>query len=407
MLKNMLIPLCFMILLPMPIYAKTVELRIENQLDYNFTKNYNLSFSNNSFFIDGKYIKPFISIFNNEQDLKNVFYTNIIKDNKYNYEFGFNINSLSLSNIDYVGFDLKGFKRLDDISFTDGKIRIIFDDLIEKGNMQIINDSRIMLYEPTTLIIDPTIQLLPNSTNKAYYNATYDVNCVNLFKYVNTEFSSANYVSVNSSNDVRFQQSAGGTGEKCNYYKFAFNLTGIDVSSITQLVFAHEGFYTCLNCVDSITELYFYNATSAAWVYWNNVDQNENTITKTFTTGIASLISNNIATFGIRLNKAFTDLLKTVAMGTDYAYVNVTYTTEQPAISMTKCEYLCRSDTLEYNLFIRNNDVLINQNNQVNLINLNNENLTNLDTNCLIFGDYKNNICINLNDNKAMYFKVI
>jgi hypothetical protein len=81
--------------------------------------------------------------------------------------------------------------------------------------------------------------------------------------------------------------------------------------------------------------------------------------------------------------------------------LNVTYSTEQPSV-LIKCEYLCRSDSLEYNLFIRNNDVLIG-NDKLMIMNLNNENLTNLDNNCIIFGDYRNNFCVNLNSKKAIY----
>jgi len=252
-----------MALLSMPIDALTTELRIENQLDYNFTNNYKLTFSDNSFFIDGKAIKPFISILNNERDLSGVLYTNIIKDNKYNYEFGFDINSLSLSNIDYVGFDLKGFKQLDSISFTDGIIRIIFDDLIGKGDMQIINDSRLILYEPTSLLIDPTVELLPNATNKAYKNLTsLNTNCGVQSWIATAEFTSSNYNNVNTSNNARYSHSAITTiagGTKCNQYIFTFNTSAISKPSITQIILSHEGYYSS-PIHDSYSDLWYYNA---------------------------------------------------------------------------------------------------------------------------------------------------
>lgn len=516
---NIVFFMVFITLLPMSIYAKTIELRIENSIDYNFTNNYKLSFSNDSFLIDGKSIKPFISILNHEQDLKNVFYTNIIKDNKYNYEFGFDMNSLSLSNIDYVGFDLKGFKRLDDISFTDGKIRIIFEDLMDKGSLEIVNDSRIILYNPTSLTIDPIIELLPNATNKAYVISSTGTDSPD---QAITEFSIGQYSAVSTSNnayatsiaDTRITYAgctlsdniyeclnsgepctdsrctaasvckvdecnigtctalshatatssgscvlsptngyscgcfSGGcsgvkqgttcTGEDlgectvsgtcsytCNaeYYncdgndangceattpcwiytfqRFTFNLSDYDMAT-SNITSCWEGYYVGHSA--SSGNLLYYNNNTATWVNWKTLTNNSESTSCIYFDITNNTIYNStskLVQFSARGNQSKTGHLLTVY--SDFVNLTINYTVSEPPTTV-KCEYLCRSDNLDYTLFIRNNDVLIG-NDRLFMYNLDNENLTNLDTNCIIFGDYKDNFCVNLNSGKAIYTK--
>jgi len=416
-MRILLISLFIFILLSIPIHAITQELRIENPIDYNFTINNKLKIINHEFIINDIKIKPFISILNKEQDLSKINYSSIIKDNKFNYEFGFRLNVLSLSNINYIGFDLINMKKLDDISYTDGKIRIIFDDLINKGNLQLLYD-KVILYNPTSLTIDPTIELLPNSTNKAYKNTTISSSsCVfrDAIEFTNTEYSQ-----VNVSDNTRYNQNMiFSLKNSYTYYKFKFNLTttNINISSINQMNFTHEGFESsssdCTIDGTCIVTLYYYNVTSQSWRYWANLNEDsETTLTKSFSNSSQLINStDNITQFGICLfGPRFA--IDIVSSYTDFAYLNVTYTAEEPPIqNITRCEYICtpqikseKNPLLEY--YARSSLSLINDKNTLLFYNLNNDNLNN---DCLIYWhDYlnkNNNLCINLNSGKVIYIK--
>jgi hypothetical protein len=166
----------------------------------------------------------------------------------------------------------------------------------------------------------------------------------------------------------------------------------------------HEGFYYNLLEV-GISILYYFNVTSNQWVFWTFLNSYSDTNkTKSFTSNFNDVFNSTsgLVQFGLILESEVT--LSTTNSYTDFAELIIDYTvvTTPPIVNITKCEYLCNSDSFDYNSFIRNNDVLIG-NNKLKIMNLDNENMTNLDNNCVIFGNYKNNICVNLNSNKAIY----
>jgi len=322
-MKLLIIALLSLSLIPIS-YAKTIELTTNPAIDYNFTKDYPLTF-NNGFAIDKKSIKPFISF--NNQETKTFNYQPIIKDNKYQWEFGFNHSIVA--KIDYIGFDISNMKRLDDISFTDGKIRLIFDDLINKGELKIINDSRIILYDPITSVIDPIIELLPNTTNKAYKNETVPFTCSQKWN-IFTEFTNDNYKNSNTSNNVRYTQVLSyikPLGPRCSRYKFTFNVTqyGIAASQITEVKFIHEGYFHFAFETGGVG-LFYLNTSSNTWVYYQELDVDvETTIIKTFglnNTNFNHLIdSTGLIQMGLQLS---TVNLDAVTSYTDLAKINIT-----------------------------------------------------------------------------------
>lgn len=312
--------------MPMLATAKTITLTSDNNIDYNFTRNYKLNFINGVFSIDKIQIKPFVSVYNTEYNLSSINKSIILEDNNYNWHFGFNINSMVINQIDYIVFNMEGLKKYDSISYTDGKLRVIFEDLIDKGDINLM-DNKVYLYNPTTLNIDPVIELLPNSSNKAYKNTTTSSNCSNIF-IEDVEFTSINYLNSNSSNNVYYSQTAFtslGGGSKCNNYIFTFNTTryNLNISLINSIKLIHEGYYKSL-LGDSLGQLYYYNYTSSAWVLWTTLSDSETNHTKTFTKNYSDVISsNNITRFAIKLIAIVTDLI--VTTNTDVASIIIDY----------------------------------------------------------------------------------
>jgi hypothetical protein len=178
-----------------------------------------------------------------------------------------------------------------------------------------------------------TVKLIPNSTSKAYTNATYDNNCNEYATFQpSTEFTDAQYSQVNVSENTRYSLSSVYTGasSRCRYYRFTFNLTaaGININQVSQLLFLHEGLYTCTSCVDSSADLFTFNTSYSSWDWWTVLNlASDTTITKTVTSGIANYYqaSTGLIQIGVAMAGEVTDK-KTVTGYTDLVYLNVTYT---------------------------------------------------------------------------------
>lgn len=267
MLKQWLFVGLGMALLSMPSYAKIIELKPAVYLDANFTRNHALSYSNGVFSIGKISITPSMNISNTIKNLTAVSNSIIMIDGKYKWDFGFNLSGVSLSNIDSVMFDLKGMKRLDDISFTDGTVRIIFDDLIDKGSLEIVNDTRIILRDPSTLTIDPTIEMLNNGTNKGYVSASSTTEKTPSF--ATGEITQSNYASINASDTDRYDVfQSSGNSFRFKYNRFVFNLSSINTSAIQWMRYCLLGsWYNNVGLGDGGQITQYFNLTLNDWAY--------------------------------------------------------------------------------------------------------------------------------------------
>jgi hypothetical protein len=311
----------------MPAYAKTIELKPIVYLNENFTKDYDLSFSRGIFTMGKITIIPLVNISNSMKNLTSISNSIVLKDLKSSWEFGFNISGIQLNSISSIIFDIKGMKKLDDVSFSDGTIRLIFDDLIDKGTLKILNDSRIVLYNPTSLSIDPTIELLPNSTNKAFYSlATFDNNISRNFANATNEVTLSDYNKINTSNNVYWGLSVFRvTLSQYRTKKFLFNLSSVG-SPINSITYCYEGYHDYMEI--GFEYLYWYNMTLNDW----QLDQSTNygsdtTICKSFVT--AQQISNiynptsKTVMFGTRFSGNW--LMDTTSSDTDFLNLTVNY----------------------------------------------------------------------------------
>jgi hypothetical protein len=208
----------------------------------------------------------------------------------------------------------------------------MFDDLIDKGSLAIVNDSRIILYNPTSLSIDPTIQLLSNTTNKAYYSGT--LTSMN-FDSATTEFSDANYNATNVSENIRFALLVTSTITQPRYKtsQYTFNLapTGISYANINNITFCWEGFHNDNSGIGN-TQLSWYNNTSASWSIWvASVDYGplDTTYCLFFGTNNISNAYNSITGLfkfggGTQANPLVT--AKTSSINTDFLNLTIDYT---------------------------------------------------------------------------------
>jgi hypothetical protein len=327
MLKSWLFIGLSMALLSIPTYAKTTTFTSNPYIDYNFTKNYLLSYSNGVFKIGKITITPSANISNTIKNLTNINNNIIMKDFGYYHEFGFNLSDVSLNSINSIAFDLKGMKRYDDVSFTDGKIRLVFNDLIDKGSLKIFNDSRIILYNPTTLNIDPIIELLSNSTNKAYYSlSTFDNNITRNFANATNEATATEYNKINTSNNIYWSLSVFRvTLTQYRTKKFTFNLSSVG-SPINSIIYCYEGYHDYIEL--GFEYLYWYNMTLKNW----QLDQitnygSDTTICKTFSTTqqISDFYNSTskLVTLGTRFSGNW--LLDTTSSDTDFINLTVNY----------------------------------------------------------------------------------
>jgi len=351
-MKKISVFLCILIVSLLSInsvLADTKTIMIDIKVDNNFTKEYALDYKNNQFTINGTTIRPIIKT-NREKDLSTVNHVSVIGDMEYYYKFYVDIKDISLSSVNYVGFNLTGFKKYDENTFTNGIIMVDFSDLKGKGKLE-LNDEQAILSNPTTLILDPTVQLLPNATNKAYKNTTISSSsCV--FRDA-TEFTNTEYSQVNVSDNVWYNQNMiFSLKNSYTYYKFKFNLTptNIGISSITQLNFTHEGFSSSSAGCDvdgtCTVGLYYYNVTSKLWEYWTNLNTfSDTTLTKSFSNPSQLINStDNITQFGICLygSRLVIDI---VGSYTDFAYANISYTTTSSTSTTTSTSSSTTSST--------------------------------------------------------------
>ena len=324
---------CLLLLIPLslflmiPAYAKTIELKPIVYLNENFTKDYKLSFSNGIFTLGKITIIPLVNVSNSMKNLTSISNNIILKDLKFSWEFGFNMSGIQLNSISSVIFDIKGMRRLDDVSFSDGTIRLIFNDLVDKGTLKILNDSRIILYNPTSLSIDPTIELLPNSTNKAYYSvSTTDNNVTRNFDNATNEATATEYNNINTSNNGYWSLSVFRVIlSQYRTKKFTFNLSSVD-PPINSITYCYEGYHDYIE--SGFEYLYWYNVTLKDW----QLDQSTNydsdtTICKSFVT--AQQISDfyNSTSKQVIIGTRFSGnwLMDTTSSNTDFLNLTVNY----------------------------------------------------------------------------------
>lgn len=245
------------------VLAESLTMTINNKIDYNFTRNYQLNFRNYQLEINDVKIKPLVSVNGIETDFSKVDYVVVVNDMKYYYNYSINLRNIVLKDIDYIAFNLTGLRRLDDISYTDGKLRYFFDDLEAYGNL-LLKDNKVILYKPTSLSIDPIIELLGNSTNKFYVSGQTATERTP--SYATTEFSQTNYNQTNMSENIRYNKNVAPVINglpKWLYNRFTFNLSTIP--SIETIKYCIEGYYTNLDATGGQVT-YYYNVTSSSWV---------------------------------------------------------------------------------------------------------------------------------------------
>ena len=316
----------------------------------DFTDNYNLSFKDDKFHIKDIIIEPRISV-ERETDLSSYDYDFQIQDMKDYYKFGINIKSIVYPK--YIAFNVYNVSLLDDYSYTDGKIRIDFSDLYGKGIL-ILNKNKAILYYPTTLNLDPIIELKGNSTNKYYYKwsgtGTTPSSAI-------TEFTSSYYGFLNTSDDSRLNLpctpsgtcsgfticfelnrfecfrcgcdydflsgicsgtatacSSHGTQSNCetcdcdwsaggnprySHWRFTYNLTGLGV--IDNVTYAFEGYNWTIDPIDDGLAIYWKNQSDSTWIKDVELTNTETTYTKGNTTNISDWVNptTNILEFGI------------------------------------------------------------------------------------------------------------
>ena len=181
-------------------------LKPDNHVDYDYTKKVSLSFLNGQFVLNNSInIIPFISANGNETSLKSSGLSNSHSVINYGYKrkWGLTITKpvLTTSIVDYVKFTIN-CDYYSGLTYHCGNIEVSFDDLIEQGYSVMIDGRNITIYGSfifSSIILDPTDQLLPNVTNKAYsVSSTLTDSSDN----ATTEFTSTQYTNIQSSNNV-------------------------------------------------------------------------------------------------------------------------------------------------------------------------------------------------------------
>jgi hypothetical protein len=178
----------------------------------NYTKKVPLSFSDGQFILNNTIqVISSLSVDGKQYLLSNsgLEYTHSIIDYGYKRKWGLTITKslLSTSTIDYIKFQIN-CKHYSGLVFHCGNIEVDFSDLEEQGYTITIIGNEIYIksnFPFNNIILDPTDQLLPNATNKAYsisststYNPSLAV----------TEFTSGEYTNIQSSNNVYVSSTA-------------------------------------------------------------------------------------------------------------------------------------------------------------------------------------------------------
>jgi hypothetical protein len=226
----------FIILLAVPINAKTDILTTDLNYDYSYTKNNPMFFSDGKFSIGKISIMPMISIKNaltgedNEYNLSTSKFTFDYNIKDYGYKRKWSLNFTKplnfIGNINYLAFNVSGCKQSSDYVLQCSNIEIDFTDIKDSGfDVSLKNDkvivSNALLLLASKISLDPTDQLLLNITNKAYLISSTTTDSP---AQATTEFSSAQYNNINTSNNAyvtstaqeTIQAACGGSTGSCN-----------------------------------------------------------------------------------------------------------------------------------------------------------------------------------------------
>jgi hypothetical protein len=173
----------------------------EIQLDKDYTKKYPLTFKDGIFTINKYTISSFISIDGVEKTLSNSKLSNSysVIDYGYKRKWGLTITT-PLKTVDYVGFTID-CEHYRGYVYHCGNIEVDFSDIKDSGYDLTIDDRRIYVrgnFLFSDIILDPTDQLLPNATNKAYLVSSTSTDSPN---QATTEFTSLEYGRVVTSNN--------------------------------------------------------------------------------------------------------------------------------------------------------------------------------------------------------------
>lgn len=314
--------------------TKTVTITNDPNIDMNYTSKIPLTFSNGQFILNNSIrIIPIISVKDKQYNLTSfagLQSTSGIRNQLYKREWGVNVTKptiISAKGFDWAGFSIpNGCTKYDDVTMHCGGIEISFSDLLIQNYTVTLSDTFVNITNLGTgnLVLDPTDTLIPNNvTNKAWKNSSSQIdNCYIDSWETTTEFTTAEYNQVNISDNSWFTLGATPSSfvNKCTMANFSFNISSVvaELGTITSMTFAYEGYTT--NNYDSFGDLWYYNATSDAWTFIDYIPYgSDGIITKTFTS--TNILSNGIATFGLKVHCIFRSAISTK---TDIVYLNVT-----------------------------------------------------------------------------------
>jgi len=187
---------------------KNEQITFDLPKEYSYTKNNPITFTTDKFQIGSIKTTLLTSINSTEYDMSksNLTYEYSFKD--YGYKRKWIINAtkplLTTVSIDYFKFSMEGCIYYNEYVFHCGNIELDFQDLVDSGyDVMIVNESVIVKSSVfntlNKIYLDPTDRLLPNSTNKAYLISSTQTYNPSLAL---TEFTSTQYINVNTSNDV-------------------------------------------------------------------------------------------------------------------------------------------------------------------------------------------------------------
>lgn len=224
----------------------------------------------------------------------------------------------------FICFSREIFYEIDKIYFND-----LRDSNFNIGvSENTVNITNTILSPQSNILLDPTVILVPNATNKAYKRTTSSA--CSWGNALTEEFEDGNYSKINVSDDNWYTQVLTNTKSStiCSYYKFTFNLTsfGISLNQLTDAVMLHEG-QTPLLGMGNVT-FYFFNVTSGTWTYISTIISLEETDvnnTKEFTSNFGDILNttSGLLQFGIRIAQVG---IGTATSYTDYVHLNVSYT---------------------------------------------------------------------------------
>jgi len=170
-------------------------------------------------------------------------------------------------------------------------------------------------------------QLLSNSTNKVYYSTSQSTQTTPAI--ATTDFIDTEYNKTNVSDNNRYELSINSlvTGERWRYNRFNFSLSAF--GTINSLQYCFEGYWTnTIGEESGYGKLYYYNNTSASWVFDQNISYgSETTICKTFNNPNDVLNANKEFQFGSEIEAVGEGAITATTISIDFINLTVNSTT--------------------------------------------------------------------------------